>query len=433
MKLCNNEMEEESSLHDNQVILDESPRTDEVNIEIIVKAETIPQSEQLSCTTCKKLALTAHQNFNNRENMVEELLNSCYSLDNLSDACTYMVINYFDDIYELWKHQFESNKICYSTGICTYLNDEDTNENHNELYCAECEKFLKSIQLFLKKNFSEKYFKQKLEDICKSARNFKRECLSSVDQYYHIIYKTIVMDLNAHGICTFAGICKKKNELSTDIIDSDTQLIDQSLESNDKIPTPQCAACKTAFRVVKEMVSKKISNDKLKSAMNHACNKLGKLSHKCHDVINKHGDQLIRLARNPRVMCTMVGMCFGIEYECDESMDLNEIETENMDLLTAEDISQDSNISLENDSIDMYSKGLPKCSVCKTAIKTLKHMIHHTDKNEIKNALSHVCHKLPKMKHACEDMVNKHADQIVDLLVKHSPPQLICKAIGMCH
>lgn len=428
MKLCNNDMEEESFLQDNQVTLDESPRTDEVNLEIVVQsteAETVPQNEQLSCRTCKKLALTVHENFNSnsRESMVEQLLNSCYSLDNLSDACTYVVVNYFDDIYKLWKQQFESDDICHSTGICTYFNDEETIENHNELYCAECEKFLKSIQLFVKKHFTEKYFKQKLEDICKSTRNFKRECLSSVDQYYHIIYKTIVIDLNAHSICSFAGICKKKNELPMDLIGSDTQLILQPLESNDKIPTPQCAACKTAFRVVKKLVSKKISNDKLKNAMNHACNKLGKLSHKCHDVINKHGDQLIRLARSPRVMCTMVGMCFL----------LNEIETENEDLLTAEDISQNSNIDSENYSIDMYSKGLPKCSVCKTAIKALKHMVHHIDRNEIKNALSHVCHKLPKMKHVCENMVNKHADQIVDLLVKHAPPQMICKAIGMCH
>lgn len=82
--------------------------------------------------------------------------------------------------------------------------------------------------------------------------------------------------------------------------------------------------------------------------------------------------------------------------------------------------------------IQEYSKVHPKCNICKATMNALKEMLHHGDKDEIKKALSHVCHKAGKLHHVCEEMVNKHSDQIVDLLLKHTSTDKICKMIGMC-
>lgn len=85
-----------------------------------------------------------------------------------------------------------------------------------------------------------------------------------------------------------------------------------------QVTSPQCLACKTAFRAVKKLVRSHISNEKLKSAMNKACNMLGKVANKCHRVVNSHGDLLARFARNPRVLCSMLTMCLPIGEDLEE-------------------------------------------------------------------------------------------------------------------
>ncbi|TDG51130.1 hypothetical protein AWZ03_002493 [Drosophila navojoa] len=179
---------------------------------------------------------------------------------------------------------------------------------------------------------------------------------------------------------------------------------DQLFDFTENAPhSPQCLAC----------VRSHISNEKLKSAMNKACNKLGKIATKCQKVVNSHGDQLARFARNPTVLCSLLAMCSPIAQDQEEYVEYEAYEEE--ETLT--------DIALQPS----------KCAICKAAMRALQHMVrHHTDKGEVARALAHVCHKLGKLQHECEHIINEHGAQIIDQMIKHTPVQMICKAIHVC-
>ncbi|XP_034475774.1 prosaposin-like [Drosophila innubila] len=509
------------------------------NVESIVV-----QPDQLSCSTCNLLSLIMKEKFESvkREDMVERMLHTCYSLEVLSETCVNIVSNYFDDMYDLLKEQLQSNDICAASGICAEDNlatepeELKSQRKHDEFHYAECKQIAKHLHETLIRNATEAQFKKMLMGVCTLTSNFKSECLKVVDQYSHVIYGMLKNDLNADSVCLLIGVCHKKRELDVDFTNNGNEL--QTLVTDEDPQMPQCLLCKTAFRIAKKIISKHASNDQVKDAMNRACNKLGKVSKKCHDFVNKHGNGIIRFVRNPRVICSMLGMCFPIgqetkEYEIADSKSQvlpNNIKYNEDVQLIADALTKDSencflckkviktlqnlvkhhhdinnalknvchmlkeqsqkdkcrnmvekhsdlivdlvskNVAhqqicrtlsmcllfeeendveleelvpkLNNEQFELetpqpviqeYTKGVPKCSICKVAMKALKAMIHHGGKDEIKRALSHVCHKVGKLHHVCEKMVSKHSDQIVDLITKNTPPKMICKMIGMCH
>ncbi|EDW60734.2 uncharacterized protein [Drosophila virilis] len=512
------------------------------------------QPDQLTCTTCNLLMLAYKKEFDSttRADMIEKLLHTCYSLHSLSDTCANIVSNYFDDFYELAKQHLQSNDICQVVSMCA--NAESTPEalappaiKSDQFYCGQCKQLVQHLRESLLHNTTEAQFRQKLDGYCKKTRGFKNECLTVVDQFYHIIYSILKSKLDADSVCSFINVCHEHKKLQEET--ESLQLIDTNdeLESSIEPQLPQCFACKSAFRIVKKLIRSNISNEKLKNAMNQACNKVGKLSNKCHGVIDRHGDQMARFARNPRVICALIGMCFPIgqqdiqlapvelevellvgdankseqlqltadiedkqsincqlckkvfktlhkmvEHHQDIKLAMDRVchvlkeqnlmnECQNIikqhadmiiDLIKKNvprqqicralnkcliyetedlfDIQEqlDDHYQLEIDdeqhdlfaleepltAVELISKGSPKCAVCKTAIKALQHMVHHhEDKGEITKALGHVCHRMGKLQHACESVVNNHGAQIVDLMTKHMSAELICKAIHVCH
>nr|XP_032292720.1 prosaposin isoform X2 [Drosophila virilis] len=512
------------------------------------------QPDQLTCTTCNLLMLAYKKEFDSttRADMIEKLLHTCYSLHSLSDTCANIVSNYFDDFYELAKQHLQSNDICQVVSMCA--NAESTPEalappaiKSDQFYCGQCKQLVQHLRESLLHNTTEAQFRQKLDGYCKKTRGFKNECLTVVDQFYHIIYSILKSKLDADSVCSFINVCHEHKKLQEET--ESLQLIDTNdeLESSIEPQLPQCFACKSAFRIVKKLIRSNISNEKLKNAMNQACNKVGKLSNKCHGVIDRHGDQMARFARNPRVICALIGMCFPIgqqdiqlapvelevellvgdankseqlqltadiedkqsincqlckkvfktlhkmvEHHQDIKLAMDRVchvlkeqnlmnECQNIikqhadmiiDLIKKNvprqqicralnkcliyetedlfDIQEqlDDHYQLEIDdeqhdlfaleepltAVELISKGSPKCAVCKTAIKALQHMVqHHEDKGEITKALGHVCHRMGKLQHACESVVNNHGAQIVDLMAKHMSAELICKAIHVCH
>lgn len=158
----------------------------------------------------------------------------------------------------------------------------------------------------------------------------------------------------------------------------------------------------------------------IKADLHYVCKIFGVFSFICDDLINNKVHKALKFAEKPSVICTIVLMCFG-----DELIDPREIEMgaiENSNMLTTNEISNEVNY-----------EWLPKFGMCKLAIKGIKHLIHHADKNEIKKVLFEFCQKTWKMRHICEDMVKNHADEIVYVLGNHLPAKAICKKIGMCH
>ncbi|KAM8713322.1 hypothetical protein ACLKA7_013610 [Drosophila subpalustris] len=370
------------------------------------------QPDQLSCSTCNLLSLIMKEKFESikREDMAERMLHSCYSLQVLSETCANIVADYFDDIYDLVKEQLQSNDICAVSGICSdgdwKMESEElkTERKHDEFYCVECKKIVKHVHESLIKNLTEAQFKKMLMGSCALTRSLKTECLRVVDQYSHIIYSMLKSNFDTEGVCLLIGVCDKKTDKVQQYLDSD---VDSAM--------PQCLLCKTAFRIAKKIISKHASNDQVKHAMNRACDKLGKVSQKCHDFVNRHGNGIIRFVRNPRVICSMLGMCFPIGQEAMEYKIGELTKDEDMQLIT-----------------DALTKDSKNCYFCKLIIERLQKMVK--DHHDINKALKSVCHMLmdKNQRDKCQNMIDKHTDLIVDLVSKNVAHQQICRSLNMC-
>lgn len=57
--------------------------------------------------------------------------------------------------------------------------------------------------------FAEKNVQKFFVGLCKQTKGFKTECLSIVDEYYDVIYNTLVKDLNANEACCLMEICPR--------------------------------------------------------------------------------------------------------------------------------------------------------------------------------------------------------------------------------
>lgn len=56
-------------------------------------------------------------------------------------------------------------------------------------------------------NTTEDEFKAVLKGICKQTKSFQNECLSIVEEYYPVIYKFLVDELNSTAVCGMIGLC----------------------------------------------------------------------------------------------------------------------------------------------------------------------------------------------------------------------------------
>ncbi|KAH8297304.1 hypothetical protein KR044_010290, partial [Drosophila immigrans] len=322
------------------------------------------------------------------------------------------------EMYEFVTHQLQSNELCTSSGICEVGNLNFRSEDlvpqvqFEEFYCTECKKIVKHAHESLMHNMTEAMLKRKLQDKCKLTFRFETECRTFVDQYYHEIYRIMKSHLNSERICVLIGVCDKHKaleqhenllDLSSELKDSIDNLIH---EPDDPNLSPNCEFCENIIQALQKLFSQ--HND-INRALDQVCSVQSDqyLKYKCLNMLDTHKHLIIELVSKNAAhqqICRSINMCLLMEAE---------------NLVQLEEILP-------------KSKGGPKCAICKAMITTLKHMVPNGDNNKIKNALSHVCQKLHKGQHICQDIVNKHTDRIVELIVKHASSGTICKLIGMC-
>lgn len=432
--LCNNVRIKKMLPQSYEAALDGSLEENDVDLTVHEASRanrSVDQPDQQTCTTCNLVMLAYKKEFESttRADMIEKLLHTCYSLNRLSDTCANIVSNYFDDFYELAKQHLQSNDICQVASICANAESEPEALappaiKSDQFYCGQCKQLVQHLRESLLHNTTEAQFRQKLDGYCKKTRGFKNECLTVVDQFYHVIYSILKSQLDAESVCSFINVCREHKKLQGET--ESLYLIDSNdgLESSIKLQLPQCFVCKSAFRIVKKLIRSHISNEKIKNAMNLACNKLGKLSNKCHGVIDRHGDQMARFARNPRVACALIGMCFPIGQQ-DIQLAPVELEVE----LLVDDANKSVQLQL---TADIEDKESINCQLCKKVLMTLHKMVkHHQD---IKLAMDRVCHVLKEqnLMNECQNIIKQHADMIIDLIKKNVPRQQICRALNKC-
>ncbi|ALC46354.1 Sap-r, partial [Drosophila busckii] len=463
--LCNSAKIDELLRLTYQAALDGTLKEEQVATdEAKPKQETAVGPLKLSCGNCDLLTKKMQQKFQatDRDNMVEQLLHVCGGLSSFSDACASMVLTYFNEMYEHVSQHLNTNGLCHLSGVCAaryHQHEEDVKEVEtlttldgvsDDIPCALCEQLVKHLRDVLVANTTETEFKQVLEGFCKQSRGFKDECISIVEQYYHVIYSTLVNNLDANGTCFLIGVCPKgldlafnrpimpllpvlapaKIEVTIKKLGADEPKYSKQEINNMQLPIDHlmgaqnpsqlvqggemCTICEYLLHFIQESLATPATDDEIKHVVENVCAKLPKgVAGQCRNFVEMYGDAVIALliqGLNPREVCPMMQMCpHNIEKK--------------------EDIEIVHPVPIYGDEQDK-----PTCPLCLFAVEQAQAKIRNDkSKENIKHVLDGLCGHLPaKLRTECVDFVDTYSNELIDMLITDFKPEEICVQLKLC-
>lgn len=447
---------------------------DEIEFDSSEEIKSSEETTELTCSGCNNVASLISNKFNtaNRDDVLESMLQACGKLSSFSDGCANIAIVYFDEIYNHMSKNLNAENICHMSGVCSskYHQHPELVEirpmsgvgyvqiKDDDIPCELCEQLVTHLRDLLIANTTEIEFKSVLEGLCNQTKTFKSECTSIVDQYYDMIYSTLIHNLDANGACFMIGVCPKKlggssnenlqimpllptitaQQMQVTLREkpkfilgaNEPKLTNQQIQDAqlpiDRILGAQnpetlvnggewCTLCEYFLHFVQEAISSPKNEEEIKRTVAQTCDKLPKsIQTQCHSFVNMYGDAVIALMiqeMDPTQICPAMKICpSGIE---------------DMEVFAPVPI-----------DVTIQSKGLESnnCPLCLLSVTQLQKVIE-SDKSvaNIKNALKNLCVKLPsKLKLECNDFVESYAKELVEMLVMDFTPQQICVYMKCC-
>lgn len=422
--------------------------------------EAEKKSNQLSCGQCNNIGSVISHKFHtaNRDQVLDGFLGMCGRLSSFSDACSSIILSYFDEIYAELSQNLNAENICHVSGVCAsnfHQHDDDSaveiktksnvgflknKQAGDDIPCELCEQLIKHLRDILVANTTELEFKTVLEGLCKQTKSsFRAECVSLVDQYYPIIYDSLVSNLDANGACFMIGVCPKGNNAPMispvlPMLPPAQKMPKRKLGVNEKpihlMPLPidhlmgqklvpelvdngqWCTVCQYFLHFIQEELSDAKNEDEIKEAVGRTCDKFpSSLRGNCHNFINLYGDAVIALLVqevDPREVCPQLRMC-------PTSVEDAEIFSPIMD-------------------VEINVEAKPTCPLCVLVVKEAEDYIKNgKTKDSVKKALDKVCSRLPpKPQLQCTDFVETYYDELLDKLVSDFDPKDICTDLQLC-
>lgn len=474
--LCNNARIDELLQFYYQSALDGTlaeEKSDESKESKEVDAIAPQQQHLLTCSNCNHLGSLITEKFNkaNRDEILENILHLCGEMSSFSDACSNIVLTYFNDIYNHMKEHLNAAGICHMSGSCAanyHKHSEDPTEPEDavalastlgdDIPCKLCEQLVQHLRDVLIANTTESEFKDVLHGLCNQTKGFREECNSLVDQYYDVIYNALVNNLDANGACFMIGVCPKGNaeafkgeirpllpsvqpavikvtlrklganepKFTQEEIHSMTLPIDTLMgAANPGLLVDNgelCTFCEYVLHYIQVELSTSTTEDKIKDVVNNICSRLGRtLRGECHNFLDMYGDAVIALlvqGLNPREVCPKMRMCPANHENFDD------VE------IFAPKISKPP----VNEMPHVDESDKPTCPLCLFAVEQAQEKIKdNKSKANIKNVLDNLCAHLPsKLKSECVDFVETYMNELIDMLITDFKPQEICVAIKLC-
>jgi saposin len=420
------------------------------------------QKNQLSCSQCNNIGNVISHKFHtsNRDQVLDGFLGVCGRLSSFSDACSSLVLSYFNEIYQELSQNLNAENICHMSGSCSskfHQHEDDSSsveietlsnvgflknkQAGDDIPCELCEQLIKHLRDILVANTTELEFKTVLEGLCKQTKAFQQECVSLVDQYYPIIYETLVNNLDANGACFMIGVCPKGNNLPHIAPAAPMLPAEQKIQKRKKLgenekpinlmPLPidqlmglkmnrdlvdngaQCTICQLFLHYIQEELSDAKNEDEIKEAVGRTCDKFPtSISGNCHNFVNLYGDALIALLVqeiDPRELCPQLKLCPS------NVADVEVIAPGAMD-------------------VEINVKAKPTCPLCVLVVKEAEDYIKNAKtKESVKKALDKVCSRLPpKPQLQCTDFVETYYDELLEKLVSDFDPKNVCVELQLC-
>lgn len=419
--------------------------------------------KSFNCEKCNNIGSVISQKFHtsSRDQVLDGFLAACGRLSSFSDACMSLVLTNFNEMYMEMSKNLETDKICHMSGVCSakfhqhkpaQVNEIEIKTKSNvgfvkpldDMPCELCEQLVKHLRDILVANTTENEFKTVLEGLCKQTKTFAAECTSLVDQYYPIIYESLVNNLDANGACFMIGVCPKGIPLVVPhmpLLPIQTKIpprkmlgADEKYYTNDMIkkmvlPIDQlmgaksssnlveggkfCTLCHYFLHFLQEEISNAKTEDEIKQEVGKTCDKFPEsIRPNCHAFINLYGDAIIAMLVqeiDPRDLCPTLQLCPKV--------------SEDVDVFAPSPI-----------DVDINAGNNPKCPLCVLVIKEAQEYLESSkSKESAKRALKKVCSSLPpKLQLQCTDFVDTYYDELLEKLVGNFRPMDICEDIKLC-
>ncbi|CAK1540678.1 unnamed protein product [Leptosia nina] len=420
------------------------------------------------CTNCKRTIGVLRKRFDETsyEDFLLRLLQVCRDTGSLSDSCSMLVFQYYENILEAVKKDFTPQGMCHLSGQCTYkFHSHDlytfTDDNladvkaTDDVPCEFCEQVIKHLRNTLVANTTEVEFHRVLTGLCKRTGKFKTECLQLVEQYHSTIYYFLVSELKEDKICSFIGICGKPADvpiapllpkemgvraftfLDDKLIGEDeansyttpkiAHVPVQNKQVNVKImgtestvpPLPIermfvgvglpqndaiCSFCQYFLHYLQVELSDDNTEEAIKKAVEGACDVLPQsINSECRQFVTEYGPAVIAL----------------LVQEIDPASVCPAL---NLCVSTKEVHRVDINSEKSN------------CPLCLFAVEQLEIMLKdNRTEASIEKALDSLCNHLSaKLRTQCVDFVEAYSKQLVEMLLADLNAQEICVYLKLC-
>lgn len=434
------------------------------HIDKLLNEQTVQNNpRQLTCDNCKDIGKQMEKKFQskNRDDLVENMLETCGHMSSFSDACSNIVLTYFIQIYSSLSSQLKADNVCHMSGVCSanyHVHADRPLEItpksgfgivpvEDDLPCELCQQLITHLREVLIANTTELEFKQVLEGLCNQTKEFSKECLSIVDQYYDKIYQTLVQDLDKKGVCVMIGICNKvsngkghimpllpvktaekarkrvllgQNEpkLTAAEIHAAQLPIDQLMGAPNALQLVNngeyCTICQYILHFLQDELASPKTEEQIKEMVSGVCDKLPRsIAGQCHAFIDMYGDAIMALLIqniNPAEVCPMLKMC----------------PTAQVDSEVFSPIPVEVNHERNNNN--------PTCPLCLFAVsEAVARADNDKSKANVKYVLNNLCKHLPvKMRSECDDFVKTYTDELIDMITHDFTPVQICVYFKLC-
>ncbi|KAB0800131.1 hypothetical protein PPYR_08011 [Photinus pyralis] len=404
-----------------------------------------------TCEGCYKVIEIVEKNFRqaSRDQILQTALQICGKLGSLSDACSNLILNHFNELYNHINANLNPEQFCLMSGECkarfhTHANVEITplantgviHVSGDELPCELCKQLVHHLQDVLVANTTENEFRMVLKGICKQTHSFKDECLSLVDQYFTEIYNFIANELDAGLVCSVVRICPGPGLQLSDaapifpLLPTDTKnpledtlellppeilqlpierVVPQTLTSMGN--TQLCEFCTYFLKFVQQAITDPITQEKLEHIVDGACERLpSTIRDECKGFVETYGPAFIAILAqdiDPSTVCPKLSLCPSIDI----------YKVHNVEVFT-----------------HSTKSAKPKCALCLLAITSLEEVIKNKRTEEaIRKGLKSLCsHLHGVVADECNDFVETYTDEVVELLLKDLSAQDICIYFKLC-
>ncbi|XP_059612395.1 uncharacterized protein LOC132258881 [Phlebotomus argentipes] len=446
--------------------------------ELVPRVET-EDVDDFTCDRCNKIAGEIARKFANadRDTVLENMLLYCGKMSSFSDACSSIVLTYFNEIYDHMVENFNEKSICHISGVCAHkfhvhseiveirpMGNVGVMPVKDDIPCELCEQLVRHLRDVLIANTTESEFKMVLEGFCKQTGSFKPECLSIVDQYYDKIYSSLVNELDEKGACFLIGICPKgvagisehaqimpllpalqAQEIQVTLKkitpkppkrllgEGEKQYTNEEIMNMqlpiDRIMGPQnpfylidngkyCLLCEYVMHFLQDALASPDNEDKIKSEVKKVCDRIpSTFGAECQNFIDVYGDAIVAILVqdcDPSIVCPRLHFC-----PSRRESDVEIFAPDNLEIT----------VDISNTGADK-----PMCPLCLLAVKDVQETIQ-SDKSKanIIKCLNNLCTHLPrKLMGECNDFVETYSSELVDMLINDFSPEEICVNLRLC-